>query len=289
MNRFKISFYFFISCFVLISCDPSLEDKTALGDLPSPSFDIIEGSDGNTFTLVNTTPDVFIINWVIEGVGNLEGEEVDIAINNQGVYLATLTVFNQGGSASTTKSITVTEDATNPCEGNLELLTDCGTKTWVLAPEAGALHVGPDLIQSYYSNSEDEVTERACQFDDEFIFSEDGTFEYKNNGDFWADSDGNGNVTPPELAVSVGCNPSSAWPASLSSWDSGTHSFNVDENNLTVLGEGAWIGLYKVGTSSEVTTPQSSVTYNISELSSDRMIIFADLGDVFWKFTLVTK
>jgi len=289
MNRLKISFYFLISCFVLISCDPSLDDKTALGDLPSPSFDIIEGSDGNTFTLVNTTPDVFIVNWDIEGVGSLEGEEVDVVISNQGVYLATLTVFNQGGSASTTKSIMVAEDATNPCEGNLELLTDCGTKAWVLAPEAGALHVGPDLVASFYSNSEDEVTERACQFDDEFIFSEDGTFEYKNNGDFWADSDANGNVTPAELGVSVGCNPSTAWPDSFISWDSAVNSFTIDDNNLRVIGEGAWIGLYKVGTSSEVSTPQSSVTYSISEISAERMVIFADLGEVIWRFTLVKK
>ena len=63
------------------------------------------------------------------------------------------------------------------------------------------------------------------------------------------------------------------------------HAFINTENTVTVIGEGAWMGLYKIGTSSEVGTPQSSVAFNISEISANRMILYTDYGELVWRIT----
>ena len=50
--------------------------------------------------------------------------------------------------------------------------------TWKLAPSAGAMKVGPGIDDGgWWSNSGADVETRACLFDDEYIFHEDGTFE----------------------------------------------------------------------------------------------------------------
>jgi len=275
--------------FSCLSCDPSVDDKTALGGIPDPSFNIVEGATPNNFTLVNTTADAFIINWDVDGVGNFSGEMVDVQIDFEGEYDVTLNVFSQGGSNSLTKTIIVTEDNANACFGNFELLTNCDEKVWKLAPEAGALNIGPSATETWWGNSESDVADRECHFNDEFIFKSDGSMEYDNKGDFWADTDGDGNITPPSLGLDPGCQPSSAWPAEFSVWDSGVHSFSANQDNLTITGEGAWMGLYKVATSTEVIEPQTSITYEISEISSDRMVILANHGGGVWRFTFVSE
>ena len=55
---------------------------------------------------------------------------------------------------------------------------DALTGTWRLAPEAGAIGVGPELDNvSWWSNTTDDVTTRACLFDDEYVFGADGSFQ----------------------------------------------------------------------------------------------------------------
>ena len=50
--------------------------------------------------------------------------------------------------------------------------------TWKLAPIAGALKVGPNPNDGgWWSSSIDEVTNRACLFDDKYVLHPDGSFE----------------------------------------------------------------------------------------------------------------
>ena len=50
--------------------------------------------------------------------------------------------------------------------------------SWKLAPSAGAMKVGPNINDgSWWSSSGADVERRACLFDDEYVFSEDGTFQ----------------------------------------------------------------------------------------------------------------
>ena len=287
INKY-ISIFIIAICF--IACEPQEDVKPELGPAPTASFSITEGASPNYFTLTNTsTPDVFLTTWDLGAAGTAEGESVEAYFQNMGEYDVVMTTFNRGGSATATQTITVTQNDALACLGNFEILTTCDEKTWVLAPEAGALHVGPNAVDVWWANSEDDVAARDCHFNDEYIFRADGEFEYKNNGDFWADTDGNGVIFPGDLGLDPGCQPSTAWPPAYSAWDSGVHNFSVSDTELTVIGEGAWIGLYKVGNGAEVATPQSTVSYEIQSLDESRMVLIADLNGVVWKFTLVAQ
>jgi len=286
LNKYISIFIIALCC---VACEPQVDVKPDIGEAPNPSFEITQGSTPNTFILTNTTPDVFLTSWDLGSAGQLEGATAEAIFPFMGNYEITMTTFNRGGSASLTQSVIVTEDDPNACVGNFETLTSCTEKIWKLAPQAGALHVGPNATEVWWENSEEDVDARPCHFNDEYIFREDGSFEYDNKGDFWADSDGDGNIFPGDMGISVGCHPSSEWPAAYQAWDSGVHSFSATANTLTVSGEGAWIGLYKVGTTSEVAVPQESVTYSIQSLTDTEMVLVSDLGGVVWKFTLTSQ
>jgi PKD repeat protein len=87
----------------------------------------------------------------------------------------------------------------------------------------------------------------------------------------------------------------------LSAFGDGTHSFVLTNGNkptLEVVGLGAFIGLVKIATDSEVKVPQSSVKLDIIELTDgpvDTLILESDFkfaatnpsDDAYWKITLV--
>jgi len=270
------------------ACEPEVDDKPDIGAPPNPTFEILQGDTPNNFILMNTTEGAFLTHWNLGANGQREGNEVEVTYPFMGNYDVIMTTFNKGGSASATQSLTVTQDDPNACYGNVELLTDCTEKVWKIAPEEGALFVGPSVNDNaWWSNSADDVNDRSCHFNDEFIFRENGEFEYKSNGDFWADSDGDGNVYPPDLAIEVGCHPNTDWPSAYQTWDSGVHNFSVTNTTITVSGEGAWLGLYKIGTSGDVLVPQQSVTFKILSIDDARMVIYADYGSQVWKITMV--
>ncbi|MEM7368384.1 MAG: hypothetical protein AAF587_07250 [Bacteroidota bacterium] len=275
--------------FSFTACQPFVEEKSDLGPPPTATFEVLAGSTPNDFVLKNTTEGGFLTHWDLGANGQFEGSEVSINFPFMGTYDVTMTTFNRGGSGSATQAITVTQDDPDACFGNFRFLTNCGERVWRLAQEENALHIGPNLTETWWGNSSDDISSRSCHFDDKYIFRSNGEFEYDNNGDFWADSDANGNIFPSELMIDVGCHPSSALPEAFKVWGSGVHGFSVTNSTLTVSGEGAWIGLYKIGTTEEVSSPQESVTFGILEISDNRMVIFADYGWGVWRVTLVSE
>ena len=63
------------------------------------------------------------------------------------------------------------------------------TGSWKLAPSAGAMKVGPNINDgSWWSSSGADVETRACLFDDEYVFSEDGTFQNILQDTTWLES-----------------------------------------------------------------------------------------------------
>lgn len=273
----------------LIACQPEIADKTELGAIPTATFQVIEGSTPNQFTLQNTTEGAFITQWDLGTVGSFTGETVEISIPFRGDYEVKMTTAVQGGSAeAASQTITVTEDDPSACSGKIAMLTDCSEKTWVLAPEPDAMHVGPNVTDTWWGNSQNDVTDRACHFNDEFTFRVNGDFEYDNLGDWWAD-EVSGVVWPNDLGLTIGCHASDEWPDKYKAWDSGVHGFNVTDTELTLTGTGAFMGLYKAGTDGEVDSPQPSTTYTVLELTEDRLTIAAIYSWGAWRFTFVPK
>lgn len=273
-------------------CDNQTPD-IVLPDLPTPTFTVTPKTGAiNTYTLKSTTPNVFLYQWDL-GSGTTEGKTNEVEANvyfaNKGSYTIKLSAWGKGGSATASQTIAVAADDPNACRGNISILTNCKEKTWKLAPEAGAMVVGPDPNTVWWGNNVADLAARACHFNDEYTFTVDGQFKYNNKGDFWADTDGSGAITPSDLGVSPGCQPASAWPAKYKAWDSATNRFSITDKSLQVKGTGAWIGLYKVGEDGEVSTPSSTVTFTIQSLTNNRMVIYKQYSGFLWKFTLVAQ
>jgi len=280
--------YLAILAVIFMGCDPEEDDKIDIGGLPTASFDIASGDTPNDFVLINTSPETFLTKWTVEGNGSYTGDMVELSVPRRGEYAVEMTTLSAGGSATASQMLVVEQDDPNACTDIVKLLSGCDQKAWKLAPEAAALHVGPSLFETWWASSDSDVIDRACQFNDEYIFTSDGQFIYDSNGDIFADSDANGTI-PSDLGISAGCHPTEEWPEQYAAWSDNTHSYIASATELTVDGLGAYMGLYKVATSAEVTTPQSSVTYNIETITEDRMVLWVNFGPGIWRFTFISE
>jgi hypothetical protein len=157
--------------------------------------------------------------------------------------------------------------------------------TWRLAPEAGAFGVGPvEGEQGWFANSTDDVTTRACLFDDTYIFNTDGTFQNVLGADTWLEA---------WQGVTEGCG-APVFPHDGSA--TATYEYDASAGEITIDGQGAFLGLAKVVNGGELTNPGAapdSVTYK-SDLSSDGNTLNLSIeietatGDqAFWSFKLV--
>ncbi len=162
--------------------------------------------------------------------------------------------------------------------------------TWKLAPIPGALAVGPAQgDNSWWSISANDIATRACLFDDSIKFElgviigggVGGPMHHYMDGNTWlegwqgASPDACGNpVAPHDGSIAQG------WAYA--------------NNQLTVSGVGAHIGLPKVFDTGELTDPAnapSSITYNLTfSANGDTMtsdINYGGVGGGWWRFIYV--
>lgn len=275
---------------LLLACEPYQDVKIALETPVAASFDmVVDPATPNYVTFTSTSEGTFLYRWDLGNGSSADSASVTAYYPKAGTYTVTLTAFSQGGNTTASKTVTIAQDDSPSCTGNLELLTGCGTKTWKLDPNPNALHVGPTVDQTWWGNGAGDVTGRACLFNDRYTFSVNGEYQFDNKGDFWADDNGAGQVFPPALGLSIGCHPASDWPAAYKAWDSGTHSFEITGTTLRVIGLGAHIGLYKLGDGAEVLEPDDAITYQISEISESRLVVYANYGVGVWRFTFIPE
>ena len=272
------------------ACEPNAGTKTELGALPVSDFSYTM-VDSNTIALTSeSTGDPFMFQWEIAGVGSFTGENVEVLIPLIGTYDITHTVFNQGGHASSMDQVEIFKDADLPCVGAIEYLTECTDRTWKLAPQVGALWVGPDGNTTWWANGAADVAARSCLFNDEWVFHEDGTMEYNTNGDIWGE---------PYLGLTEACHPDSSLAGALTAWGSGTHTYEIiaatadHPDQIRVIGTGAFMGIPKATNSGEVTTPVSEVTYDIlwmTDQNNDRyMEVEVNFGGGLWRYTFYSE
>jgi PKD repeat protein len=274
----------------LSACKPQIDDTIDIGTPPVAAFDITPTANANKFTLTNKTVGGFLQKWDL-GDGTTADSSVVLAVYpRKGTYKVTLNAFGKGGMGTTTKDIVVLQDDLSACTGDIKLLTNCGTKKWKLAPEAGSLWVGPDATfgTTWWGIPTADVGVRTCMYNDEYSFSADGTFKLDHKGDFWADDEG-GTVFPGGLGLSIGCQQTSAVPAAYKAWVDGTiaRTFKVTPTEIKLIGLGSYIGLYKAGNGILASVPQATTTYTIKELTATRMVIYINFGPGIWRFTLI--
>jgi len=157
--------------------------------------------------------------------------------------------------------------------------------TWKLAPEAGAVGVGPakDNV-SWWSNTADDLTARACLFDDEFVFGADGSFKNVLGSDTW--------VEKWQGAAAEGCAaPVAPHDGTIAT---ATYTYNATAKTITIKGKGAYLGLPKAYNGGELAASgdaKDEITY-IAELSDDGNTLDLDIeiaGGGFWTFKLVKQ
>ena len=152
---------------------------------------------------------------------------------------------------------------------------------WKLAPEPESAGVGPvSGDMGFWKIDAGAVIDRACLFDDRFIFGQDGSFTNQMGDSTWIEtwqgvsSEGCGTPVAPHDG-------------------SGTASYalDTDAGTLTITGLGAHLGLPKAGDGIELSSPEDaseSITYKIMASTDDSMTIEAAYSGGFWTFKLVT-
>jgi PKD repeat protein len=267
----------------------------------------VDANDYRTVKFTNTSQDYVELSWNFGDGSALSTEESPShQFAGAGTYTVSLTATDKNGKDQDIATQTVT--LVDP-DQQLTALAGNGSKTWKLlrVPDADSwpLLVGPITngqttdIWWAQGRDNDEIARRPCIMNDEWTFTRDGGMNYNSNGDFFAE----GGVFEP----SGMCYPSTATHltgpggSDLTAFGDGNHSYTLDATTLTLEGLGAWIGLPKIGTDTEVNTPQQSVTLDILELNDagpvDYLVLeskwkFANnttgVDDAYWRITLVS-
>lgn len=219
-----------------------------------------------------------------------------------GTYTVKLTATGDGGTDVSSQTIALADP-----DAELTKLVGDVSKTWKLLRVVNGnrwpLEVGPikkDVIWWAQGRDNDEIALRPCIMNDEFIFGRDGSYAYKTNGDFWAEG---GVFEPANICQTANAaNLKGKNGVDLSAFGDSKNTFvltNGTKPTLEVKGLGAFIGLPKIGTDMEVSTPQQSVKLDIIKLSDgavDTLILESDYkfagntsgtDDAYWKITLV--
>jgi PKD repeat protein len=199
-----------------------------------------------------------------------------------GNYTVVLTATNSAGvSANFSETIEVTD----PDEA-LKLLTGDVSKTWKLFREGVSMSLGPNAAApaGWWAGLENNGA-RPCVYEHEFTFHLDGTYVFNDNGVFWGEFGVFNDKWNYEICFeATSANMRNRDDADVSAWLSDTHSFtyNPSLGTVTLNGEGAWIGIPKLGTTGETLVPASSVTFNVEiteHTGYDLMTVTFDYGD----------
>ena len=251
------------------SCAPYEDDDISLPPLPAaPNFSIeMLAGEPNRVVVKDLSTGFFSRVWDFPGALPLKStRSIDtVFYAKKGDYTITLYAAAEGGggTAQASKTITIAEDATVPCDSQVGLLTgDCepAGKCWTFTTAAGAVKVGPQPGSSEWFNSTANGLQ-AVQYDDSFCFYFDAAhFEYDNNGQ---------TIDPWNGYIAVDYTPPSNYTWSISK---GTGQGGADQ---IILPDGAFMGVW-----------DSGPVYDIVSLTADKLVVRSKIINVDGWFEL---
>ena len=113
-------------------------------------------------------------------------------------------------------------------------------------------------------------------FDDVFSFGADGSFANQMGDATWLEG---------WQGVDEGCG---APVAPHDGSAAATYSYDAGAATLTVVGQGAHVGLAKVVNGAETgVAVDDTITYEVTELTADSMTLDINFGPGYWRFVLV--
>ncbi len=252
-------------------------------------------SDSNPLivSFTNTSSNATSYEWNFgDGSGTSTDESPTYTYSSFGTYDVRLIAIGNDNRDSTTMEVVLAD----PNAIVLSALIGDESKTWKLAPRAGALRVGDQGAGSanWWSSSEADVTARACLFDDEFELTKSGGLNFDPKSQVWVEDYWN-------AGVADGCNDISTITGASTAWASKqSHSFTFDlaQATITVNGSGAFFGFPKGGDGAEVNLASgalpTTLTYKILTYvdgsDEDELVVSINIGgNAHWTYTLVSK
>ena len=250
---------------------------------PIASFQFtVNESDPKEVTFTNFSQNATAYSWEF-GDGETSTEENPVhTFAEFGTYTVTLVASNSG---DVTHQYSETIEITDPDKA-LKLLTGETTKTWKLYREGVSMSLGADETNpaGWWAGLENDGA-RPCLYNQTFTFGLDGSFVFDDGGEFWGeygvfdDTEFFEICFPAEPENMVNKD-----GVDVSAWLSGTYTFEYEPATgvLTLNGEGAWIGIPKLGPAGESTVPLPSTSCTIEiteETGYDLMTVAFNYGD----------
>jgi len=204
-----------------------------------------------------------------------------------GTYTVSLTATNSEG---VTASFDATLEIKDPNEA-LALLAGTESKMWKLwRGEGTTLGVGPNAEQAriWWALANDGA--RPCVYQHKFTFHRNGSFVFDDDGIFWGEvAVFAGTAVSEKSFPAVAANMVNKDGADVSAWLGGTHAFSYDPvvGQITLTGNGAWMGMPQLGTVAEVLVPDASRTFKatIEEKDGyDLLHIEFVYAELYWDF-----
>lgn len=273
------------------SCSDDDDGTTPTTDDPVASFQFeVDDNDFLTVNFSNFSQNASSYEWDF-GDGNSSTEESPShTYDAAGAYEVTLTASNaDGASASTSNTVNITD----PNQA-ATLLTGGSSKTWKLFREGTSLGVGPDAdnARQFFGLANDGS--RPCVYRHTFTFNSDGSFEFDDMGEFWGEAAlFEGTAFFETCFEATASNMVNKDGVDISAFLSGTHQFSYDPGaeEITLTGNGAWMGLPQLGTTGESLVPEDSKTFTATiteEMGYDLLHVAYDYADLYWDFTYVS-
>ncbi|MDB9883018.1 PKD domain-containing protein [Bacteroidia bacterium] len=266
------------------SCKP--DDEPTLGTAPTKAdaaFTYAASTDNDNIINFIATNAGFTYSWDFDNGTNASTKEATAEYPNKGTYTVTLTVFNSGGSASSSQDVIIAEDdaslLSNP---KFTLLTGgaagSGSKTWVIdSTRVGHFGVG-DLDSDgpiHYSASPGDKANSGL-YSDRYVFTLTGfKFDHITNGSVFINND-----------------QMSEFPGSYENSDDATAPFQNQTDETWVLTEGEEDTTITISGQAFIGFYTGSRTYEILNLSENELYIkYTDSKDatLSWFIRLVPE
>lgn len=228
--------------------------------------------DGLTVTFTDASQDADTYSWDF-GDGNSSTDASPVhTYAADGTYTVILTTSNSDGSSTDSQDVAVMQLF------NADFLAG----NWKVPSEEASLAVGPELGSAeWWFLPAGDLEVRACGLDDIYTFGADGSFSYDQQGETflegWQGADACGAPVAPHDG-------------------SGSFTFETTATSLTLKGQGAYLGLAKVGNMGELPNVDapSEITYDVVEMSgtgdNKRIKLNVEAGTgVFWTMFLVSE
>ena len=291
------SLLFLLGSFAIFSgCSDDDDDSTGVttDDAISRWSYEIDADNYLKVTFMNESVNADTYAWDF-GDGNSSTDESPVhTYDEAGSFTVILTATGAGGSDDREETINVVDP-----QAAGALLAGTQGKTWKLIRDI-SMNTYPyailpqDRSQIWWAlGTGQAICERDCILDDTFTFNVDGTMTRSVGVDFWGE-DGRSAILGC-FDTGVDENWLSVDGVDLSSWGDGTfdYSYSMEDETLTLSGEGAYMGLAKVGSTDEVFVPQTEVIYTVAKIVDadvDTLVLetVTEANGGIWSFTFVS-